>query len=128
MIGELIDTNILTRFFIGDNPEQHKKAEKFFREAELGKRKLRLTALVAAEVVYVLESFYKRQRQEIAEFLEVFISQKWLIVENRKIMQNIWPWYLQGFHFVDSFLLAWGKANNEKILSFDKKLMRTIAR
>ena len=128
MTAELIDTNILIRFFIGDNPEQHKKAEKIFREAELGKRKLRLTALVTAEAVYVLESFYKRPRQEIAEFLEVFISQRWLAVENRQILQNIWPWYLRGFHFVDSFLLAWGKANNEKILSFDKKLKRAITR
>ena len=128
MTGELIDTNILTRFFIGDNPEQHKKAEKIFREAELGKRKLRLTVLVTAEVVFVLESFYKRQRQEITEFLEVFISQRWLTVENRKILQNVWPWYLQGFHLVDSFLLAWGKANNEKILTFDKKLKKAVAR
>jgi len=94
----------------------------------LGKRKLRLTALITAETVYVLESFYKRPRQEIAEFLEVFITQKWLAVENRKILQNIWPWYLRGFHFVDSFLLAWGKAKDEKILSFDKKLMRAITR
>ena len=54
MTVEQIDTNILTRFFIGDNRQQHRQAEAFFREAEMGKRKLKLTALVVAEATYVL--------------------------------------------------------------------------
>lgn len=127
MIFELIDTNILTRFFIGDNQGQHRQAEKFFREAEFGKRKLKLTALVVAEVTYVLESFYKRSRPEIAQYLKVFISQKWLAVDERKILQNSWQWYLKGFHFVDSYLLASVKIKGEKILTFDKKLQKIAA-
>lgn len=127
MIVEQIDTNILTRFFIGDIRQQHRQAETFFREAELGKRKLKLTALVVAEVIYVLESFYKRLRPEIAQFLKVFISQKWLAVEERNILQNSWPWYLKGFHFVDSYLLACTRLKGEKILTFDKKLNKIAA-
>jgi len=127
MTIELIDTNILTRFFIGDSPDQHRRTEQVFKEAEIGKRKLKLSALVVAEVTYVLESFYKSKRQEIAQFLKVFISQKWLAVEERKIMQSAWQWYLKGFHFVDSYLLASAKINGEKILTFDKKLKKIAA-
>ena len=127
MIVELIDTNILTRFFIGDNIVQHKQAENYFKEAELGKRKLKLTALVVAEVTYVLESFYRRPRREIAQYLKVFVSQKWLVVEDRKVIQNLWQWYLRGFHFVDSYLLASVKISGEKILTFDKKLRKIAA-
>jgi len=127
MTVEQIDTNILTRFFIGDNRQQHRQAEAFFREAEMGKRKLKLTALVVAEATYVLESFYKRLRPEITQFLKVFISQKWLAVEERNILLNSWPWYLKGFHFVDSYLLARVRLNGEKILTFDKKLKKIAA-
>jgi len=127
MIIEQIDTNILIRFFIGDNRVQHRQAEAIFREAEKGKKKLKLTALVIAETAYVLESFYKRLRPEIAQFLKVFISQKWIAVEERTILQNLWSWYLKGFHFVDSYLLASAKINGEKILTFDKKLQKIAA-
>jgi len=121
---ELIDTNILTRFFIADIKNQHSQAEKIFKAAQMGKRKLRLEVLVVAEVCYVLESFYKRDRKEIADFLELFVSQKWLQVQDRKIVQTAWSWYLKGFHFVDSYLLAWVKVKKAKVLSFDKKLMK----
>ncbi|MBU1085059.1 MAG: PIN domain-containing protein [Candidatus Beckwithbacteria bacterium] len=124
MREELLDTNIITRFFIGDVKAQHNKAEEIFREAKLGRRNLRLESLVVAEVCFVLESFYKRERQEIAQFLSVFSSQGWLRVRDKNIIQASWQWYLKGFHFVDSYLIAWSKVNKGKILTFDKKLSK----
>lgn len=80
-----------------------------------------------AETCFVLESFYKKQRCEISEAFEVFLSQLWLAVEERGIMLSLWDWYKSGLHFVDSYLLSWAKNNNSSILSFDRKLKSKLA-
>ena len=123
---EIVDTNIILRFLVGDNKFQYKKAVGLFKEAQKYKRKLLLKSVVIAEACFVLESFYKKERNEIAEKLEIFLSQRWLKVEERETMLNLWIWYRKNLHFVDSYLLSWAKVNNGKILSFDKKLLNKL--
>jgi len=126
MKEEVVDTNVLVRFFIGDNKSQQKQASNWFYQAQKGKKKLVVKPIVVAETSYVLESFYKKQKEEIADTLEVFLSQSWLVVEERNIMLSLWDWYKNGFHFVDSYLLSWAKNNNSSIVSFDKKLKNQL--
>lgn len=124
MKEEVVDTNVLIRFFVGDNKLQQKQASGWFSQAQKGKRKLVIKSLVVAETCFVLESFYKKKRDEIADVFEVFLSQSWLAVEERDILLSLWDWYKNGFHFVDSYLLSWAKNNNSLIVSFDKKLTK----
>jgi len=119
---ELLDTNIILRFLVGDISEQKKSAEKIFKEAEIGKREVLIKSLVIAEACFVLESFYKKSKEEIASSMEVLLSQKWIKVEDRQTLLAMWPWYKEGSHFVDSFLLSDSKINKYKLLTFDKKL------
>lgn len=122
MKEEIVDTNVLIRFFIGDNKLQQKRARNWFFQAQKGRRKLVIKVIVVAEACFVLESFYKKQRNEIVEVFEVFLTQSWLVVEERDVLLSLWDWYRKGFHFVDSYLLSWVKWNNSSIVSFDKKL------
>jgi predicted nucleic-acid-binding protein len=124
---ELLDTNVLLRFLVGDNKNQQETAKQWFKEAEQRKRIIAVVPIVVAETAFVLESFYKKSRQEIADALELFVSQKWLRVEDREVLIRVWPRYCQGFHFVDSFLLAWTQAHSGTILSFDQKLSKKIS-
>lgn len=124
MNSEILDTNVLLRFLVGDNEKQSQEAKRWFREAEQRKRKIVVVPLVIAEACFVLESFYKKQREEIANALEVFIAQKWFQIEERDILLNLWPWYRKGLHFVDSFLLAWTQIYKGTILTFDQSLLR----
>ncbi len=123
---EILDTNIILRFFVGDNKAQQKKSKLIFAEAERGKRKLLVKPLVIAECCFVLESFYKKKRDQIASSFEVFLSQKWLVVEGREELLLMWNWYRKNFHFVDSYLLAWTKVKKSGIVSFDKKILKNI--
>ncbi|MBI2426942.1 MAG: PIN domain-containing protein [Candidatus Kerfeldbacteria bacterium] len=122
MKSALLDTNVLVRFLVADHAEHHKQAEKWFHEAEQGTRSIVVTSLVIAETTFVLESFYKLQRSNIARTLEVFVSQRWLKVEERSVLRTLWAPYRAGLHFVDSYLLARAALSNETILTFDKKL------
>lgn len=126
MKEEVVDTNVLIRFFVGDNRLQQKQAGSWFFQAQKGKRKLLIKSLIVAETCFVLESFYKKQRDEIADAFVIFLAQSWLVVEERDVLLSLWDWYKDGFHFVDSYLLSWAKNNNSSIVSFDKKLTKKL--
>lgn len=121
----LLDTNVLVRFLVKDNDVQHEQAEKWFREAEDGARKIVITPVVIAETSFVLESFYEQSRDRIADALEVFISQRWIQVEERDVLLGLWQYYRKGLHLVDSYLRAWVELRGGTILSFDKALNKS---
>ncbi len=122
MTFDVLDTNVLVRFLVGDNPAQKKQAEQWFKEGESGKRKIVVFPIVVAEASFVLESFYQKQREGIADAFDIFLSQRWLHVFERDALLSLWQEYLNGLHFVDSFLLAWARLNEGNILTFDKLL------
>ncbi len=123
----LIDTNIILRYLVGDSKELHEKAIGIFKKAETGELKLLVKVVVVAETCFVLESFYKKSLDEIATSMEVFLSQKWLKVEDRKGLLGMWTNYRNKLHFVDSYLLSSSKENNYKILTFDKEIEKLEA-
>lgn len=118
----ILDTNVILRYLVGDSKELHKNAVNIFKKAESGELKLLIKVVVVAEACFVLESFYKKSLDEIANSMEVFLSQKWLKVEDRKGLLGMWTNYRNKFHFVDSYLLSSAKENKSKILTFDKDI------
>jgi predicted nucleic-acid-binding protein len=121
---EIVDTNVILRFLVGDDKLQRKQALDWFKAAESGKRKLLIKPIVVAESCFVLESFYKKTRSDIAGSLETFLSQKWLMVDEREVLLSMWKWYRQDLHFVDSFLIAWASIHSSSVLTFDKRLIK----
>jgi predicted nucleic-acid-binding protein len=121
---DLVDTNVILRYLVGDNREQQERAAGWFAEGEHGKRRLVITALVVAESCFVLKSFYKKSRTDIAEAFEVLLSQRWLIVEDREVLLALWQWYRDGLHFVDSYLLAQAEKRGARVLSFDAQVKK----
>lgn len=124
MISYILDTNVLVRFLVGDHQAHQEQARVWFKAAELGQCSILLTPLVIAETCFVLESVYKHPRQAIADVLEIFISQRWLRVEERDILLHLWSDYKRGLHFVDSYLRSWVKIHGGKAMSFDKQVIK----
>ena len=122
MKPEILDTNVLLRFLVGDVPAQQQQAISWFKEAEEGKREVALLPLVVAEACFVLETRYQKTHNEIADALEVFLGQRWLRIEEREVLTNVWQWYRKGLHFVDSYLLSWAHARAGSVLTFDKEM------
>lgn len=122
--SQIVDTNVIVRFLVGDNRQQLSQAKEWFQEAEKGKRRLVIKSIVVAEACFVLESVYEKSRQEISDSFEVFLSQKWLKVEDRDVLLGLWSLYLSNLHFVDSFLITWARLNQSEVISFDQKLLK----
>ncbi|MBI5357073.1 PIN domain-containing protein [Candidatus Collierbacteria bacterium] len=124
IIHYLLDTNVLVRYLVRDEESQYQQIINWLKDAEAGKIKIIIPPIVVAETCFVLESFYKKQRNEISDSMVVFLSQRWIKVVERNILLSLWKDYKAGFHFVDSFLRAVSHQNSYRILSFDKKLLR----
>lgn len=124
MTNFILDTNVLVRFLVGDHPAHQQKAQEWFKAAELGQCSILVTPLVIAETCFVLESVYKQPRVAIADALEIFVSQRWLRVEERDILLHLWSDYKRGLHFVDSYLRAWVEIHGGKAMSFDKQVIK----
>lgn len=123
-MSEVLDTNVLLRFLVGDNAAQKTQAEKWFGEAEKSQKEIIVPALIIAEAIFVLENFYKKSRTEIAAAMELFLSQRWLNVPERDILLTSLSHYQKGNHFADSYLLAWQDIRHTSILTFDKGLKK----
>ncbi|OGQ44851.1 MAG: hypothetical protein A3H42_01285 [Deltaproteobacteria bacterium RIFCSPLOWO2_02_FULL_46_8] len=120
----LLDTNVILRFLITEQSPQKQKAIEWFQEAENGHRSIIVTPLVVAEASFVLESYYKADRKVIADQLEVFVSQRWLQVEERPVLQKLWNDYREGLHFVDSYLRARSVLDERELLTFDRQMLK----
>lgn len=118
------DTNVLLRFLVGDEKNQHNAAVKMFREAEAGMVEIVIMPIIVAEASFVLNKFYKKTYAEIAEAMESLLAPTWLEIEHRDSLRGMWENYREGMHFVDSFILAMRKYENCELFSFDKKLLK----
>jgi len=123
----VLDTNVLLRALVADQPAQLIQAKRLFAAAKRGELSLLVTPVVIAEACFVLESFYKQSVAEIADTMEVFLSADWLLIEQQDALQGMWDYYRRKMHFVDSYLLSLAKQNNYQLATFDVALSKRLA-
>ncbi len=120
----VIDTNIILRFLLADVGEQSNEVHRLLRKAESGKIKVVILPVIVAEASFVLNKYYLKSYAEIAEAMESFLAPSWLEIEHREALRGMWGWYVQGMHFVDSYLLSLNKYEALELVSFDKKMTK----
>lgn len=123
-----IDTNLFIRYLTNDDPEKADRVDRLLDQAANTEIKLVTAEIVLAEVVWVLESFYKLEKMQITEMLKAIISTPGLEVQNGKIVEKALQYYaLKNMDFVDACIVALMKKQKiEGIYSFDKKHLDRI--
>ncbi|MBU3916122.1 type II toxin-antitoxin system VapC family toxin [bacterium] len=118
-----IDTNLFIRYLTNDDPEKADRVDKLLEQAAQGSIKLITAEMVLAEVVWVLESYYKTKRDQISGMLKAILSTTGLEVINGKIVEKAIAYYTeQNMDFVDAYIVAlMEKIGVSTIYSFDKK-------
>jgi predicted nucleic-acid-binding protein len=84
MIG--LDTNVLVRYFVGDDPVQATKARMIIEEELTAAEPGWINRVVLAELGWVLSRSYKRSDEEIADTVEWLLSVEQLRVEGPDIV------------------------------------------
>ena len=64
-----LDTNILARFLVRDDPQQAERVYRLFKAAEVEKRTYFVSLPVLLELILVLNSVYQIARHDILEAL-----------------------------------------------------------
>lgn len=75
-----LDTNVLVRYLVQDNPAQSAKANEIVEREE----SLFLNCIVLCELVWVLESAYQYEREVIADVLEKILITKQFEIDGKE--------------------------------------------
>jgi predicted nucleic acid-binding protein len=121
-VSAFIDTNILVRHLTGDPPAMAARAT-----AYLGaETELLLTDLVAAETVYVLESFYDAPRDQVAQAVRSLVAFDSVVcVDPALLLRAIEVYETDRIDFAEAYLVACAESTGiGKIASFDQSLDR----
>ena len=77
-----VDTNVLVRLFVADEPSQASKAQKLFDTAAQGEVTVWVSDTVLVELVWTLGRAYARDRADIVKALRALISHATVLLES----------------------------------------------
>ena len=118
-----LDTNLFIRFFTNDDPAKADRVDRLLQKAADGKARLVTAEMVMAELVWVLDSFYKLDRRQIREKIEAILATPGLEVVNGPLVQKAISYYTDlNVDFIDGYIVAlMEKLKIAGVYSFDKK-------
>jgi predicted nucleic acid-binding protein len=121
-VTAFIDTNILVRHLTGDPPDMAERSTAFLVQAD----GLLLTDLVAAETVYVLESFYEAPRAQVAEALRSLLAFDPIVcVDPALLLRAVEVYEVDRIDFAEAYLVACAETTGiNEIASFDRSIDR----
>ena len=117
-----LDTNIVVRHLTGDPPDMAARATAYLQS----ETDLLLTDLVAAETVYVLESFYETPRGQVAHAVRSLVAFDSVVsVDPPLLLRAIEVYEMDRVDFAEAYLVACAESTGVgRIASFDRSLDR----
>jgi len=122
-----VDTNVLVRFLVADDPEQEKRAASFFARAAGESERLFVPQIVVCELVWVLSYAYDKSRSEIAAGLETLLRSRQLTFEEVDQIRSALERFASGDGDLADWLI-WERsraAGAERVATFDGRLLRS---
>ena len=121
-MSAFIDTNVLVRHLTGDPPAMAARATAYLRK----ERELLLTDVVAAETVYVLESFYEAPRADVAQALRSLVAFESIVcVDPALLLRATEVYETERIDFAEAYLVACAETTGVgRIASFDRSIDR----
>lgn len=110
-----IDTNIVVRLLVNDDPAQTAKALVLFT-----KNKIFIPKTVVMETEWVLRGVYNIERGIINSALKALISLEQVVIEDETILFEALDSHQQGMDFADAIHLASSRGANS-FATFDLK-------
>ena len=116
-----VDANVLLRFLTGEPEPMAERAARLMRRAERGEALLILSPLVVAEMVWVLESFYRRSHDEIARVLVPLLSADGVEAQDRELLIRALELARdKNVDFSDAVLALQASRDGETVCTFDE--------
>lgn len=118
-----IDTNILVRMLVADDKQQAQKVLRLFKQAEQKGESFFVSNLVLLELVWVLESVYECDRDEIVAALERLTLMPVLSLEKTDAVYKVVQSAQDTSQDISDLLIAYcaAEAGCDRLLTFDKR-------
>ena len=113
-----VDTNVIVRYLIGDDPAQAAKVR-----GTIGQVPVFVPKTVLLEVEWVLRGVYDLPSKQIIPALRFFAGLPDVSVEDAGLVAKAMDWAEAGMDFADALHLA-AAAECESFLTFDKRFAR----
>jgi predicted nucleic-acid-binding protein len=114
-----VDTNVLVRFLIGDDPAQAQRAR-----AVVGQEPIFVPRSVILEAEWVLRGVYDLPKSRVIAALRAFAGLPSVAIEDSSLVAKALDWAEAGMDFADALHLA-SAATCDAFLTFDKQLVRS---
>ena len=102
------DTNVFLRYLTNDVPAQADAVEALLERAGRGELVLVSNALVMAEIVWTLESFYQLSRAAIEEKVLAVLNTPGVdIIDGELVLQAVVQYVQKNVDFIDAYNALW---------------------
>ncbi len=118
----VLDTNVLVRHFTHDDAVLGRRATDFIARA--APQDLVVTDVVVAELVVVLERYYKQPRSAVTEAVRSLLSAPQVSTVDVATLSRAVDLYEDGRAFVDAYVLAVAEREGCGVASFDRRIAR----
>lgn len=118
MSKNLIDTNLIVRFLVNDDPKKVSKVEKLLKDKN---NKNILLDTVVAEIVWVLNSYYELDKLDIIEKLRALIHVESIECNAFLISRAFTLWEENNISYIDSYLAAVAELGAMELYTYDQK-------
>lgn len=121
-MSAFVDTNVLVRHLTGDPADMAARATAFLSTAD----ELLLADLIVAETIYVLESFYKAPRPQIADAMRSLVAMDTIVtIDPALLLRAVEVYEVDRIDFAEAYLVAQAESTGVRaIASFDKSIDR----
>lgn len=118
-----VDTNVFLRFLTNDVPAQAAAVEALFRRAAAGEVRLTTNAMVLAELVWVLKSYYRLGRPEVQERAMAVACMDGLLIPEVDVVIDAFLAYTDSnVDFIDAYNACWMRQRGlARVATFDKQ-------
>lgn len=119
MAKNLIDTNLIIRFLVNDDPQKVSRVEHLLREKS---NKNVLLDTVVAEIIWVLLSYYSLEKEDVAEKVRALIHVDTIECNAFLINRALTIWEKNIISYIDAYLAAVAELGNMTLYTYDKRL------
>lgn len=104
---DLLDTNVIVRFFTAEENEKYKSLYPFFESLEKGRKRVELKLIILFQTIFVLKSFYQVPKEKIASGILDLLKYKGIFIKEKKTAQRTLElWRDCNTEVVDCYLAA----------------------